>query len=145
MGNEFYRRGELAEAKAHYLRAIELYPGYLDALNNLGIVLKATGELKKAEKIYGWLLEANTEDPVLHYDMGLLMVQQKKYNEALDVFGRAVKLRPDDPAVYNQIGLIFIRLGNRTGACRFFNLALQVQGDFSPAKKNKASFCKEGS
>lgn len=145
MGNEFYRRGELAEAKAHYLRAIELYPGYLDALNNLGIVLKATGELKKAEKIYGWLLEANPEDPVLHYDMGLLMVQQKKYNEALDVFGRAVKLRPDDPAVYNQIGLIFIRLGNRTGACRFFNLALQVQGDFSPAKKNKASFCKEGS
>lgn len=145
MGNAHYRRGEQAEAKTHYLRALELYPGYLDALSNLGLVLATSGQWKEAEKIYGRLLAESPDDPILHYNLALLLVKQGRDKEAIEAFGRAAKLRPDDPAVYNQMGLLFLRRGNRTGACRFFNIALQVRENFSPAKKNKASFCLEDS
>jgi tetratricopeptide (TPR) repeat protein len=143
MGNAHFRKGEWAEAKAHYLRALELNPRYLDALNNLGVVLTATGDWQEAERVYGWLLEEKPDDPTLHYNLGLLLVKQGRDKEAIGALGRAAELRPGNPAVYNEIGLIFIRRGNRVGACRFFNLALQVQRNFSPAVKNKASFCLE--
>ena len=145
MGNELYRRGELVNAKVHYLRALELNPRYFDALNNLGVLLAGKGDWQEAERIYHWLLEERPDSDILHYNLGLLLAKQGRDREAVEAFGRAVELRPDNPVVYNQMGLIFVRRGNRVGACRFFNLALQVQTDFSPAKRNKASFCREDS
>jgi tetratricopeptide (TPR) repeat protein len=143
MGNAYYRKGELAEAKAHYLRALSLYPKYFDAMNNLGVVMMAEKNWREAERIYRWLLEERADSPMLHYNLGLLLVNQGRDKEAIEAFSRLAGLRPDDPAVYNQVGLILMRRGSRTGACRFFDLALQVRKGFSPAKKNKVAFCRE--
>lgn len=143
IGNVHYRKEEWIEAKAHYLRALEIQPDHAGALNNLGLVLIELGNYQEADRIFRWLLKERPDDPNLYYNLGLLQARQGKDTEAIEAFDRAVKLRPDYPAVYNQMGLILMRRGNRTGACHFFDLALQLQKDFSPAGKNKESFCRE--
>jgi tetratricopeptide (TPR) repeat protein len=143
IGNAHFRKGEWAEAKAHYLRALQIRPGDTGARNNLGLALLELGEWQEADRIFRRLIKERPDDPKLYYHLGLLQAGQGKDKEAIEAFDRAVELRPDYPEVYNQMGLILVRRGNRPGACHFFNLALQVQKDFSPAQKNKVSFCRE--
>ena len=45
-------RGELEHAAELYIKSIELYPEYVQAIHNRGVVCEFQGKLKKAREFY---------------------------------------------------------------------------------------------
>jgi tetratricopeptide (TPR) repeat protein len=60
LARALHEKGDCAAAVAHYERAVELVPHYLDARNNLGICLAQTGQLEEARRAF---LETLARDP----------------------------------------------------------------------------------
>ncbi len=75
-------------------KAVEIYPRFGDALNQLGV---AWGKKKNTEKsfyYYQKAVEANPSNPTAHSNLGTVYFTAGKYNEALQEFQRAVQLHP---------------------------------------------------
>src|SRR5471032_756212 len=80
---------QLANAQAYWRRAIEAKPDFVDAYNNLGMLLKGLGSLVEAEVIYRQLLairpdlaEANNNLGAVLYDLGRLHDAEAAYRHA---------------------------------------------------------------
>ena len=52
---------ECLKAKEMYRKAVQLQPGYVEALNNLGVACRELGEWEHAIEAYGMALKANCE------------------------------------------------------------------------------------
>src|SRR5476651_573923 len=60
--NKFVEAGSLPRAKQEYEKAIKIYPKYLDAYYNLGVVCEKLGEKSGAIEQYRHYLEIKKDD-----------------------------------------------------------------------------------
>lgn len=52
LGVELFRLGRIEEARQHFQRATELYPGWPTAWNNLGVIYQRINKLEDAKQLY---------------------------------------------------------------------------------------------
>lgn len=101
------KEGKTEEAVAHLRKAIELYPGYLKAHNDLGTQLLAQGKLDEAvdELLRAIEIDSKAFNPKLN--LGIVLVQQHKFSEAAAVLKEAISLDSASPSarLYNGIAL----------------------------------------
>ncbi len=138
-GMTLYRKNELDAALNHFQRALEIDPKYLDAANNLGVVLLEMGDFKEAERIFRRILKAGPDRKRAYLacsNLGLLYARQGKDREAIDAYTRAIEYRPDSPEAYHRVGLVFIRRRNLAAAREAFQFAIEVDPTFAPAIKS---------
>jgi Flp pilus assembly protein TadD len=74
------------EALAAYQRAVELDPWMADAHVNLGRLYHLTGERGRAEAHYRDAVRLAPEDPVPHFDLGVLLEEQGRREEAVNAY-----------------------------------------------------------
>lgn len=92
-GNVAMARQELTSAQAAYERAIEIYPQFAKALNNLGVVHEALGRHKLAIEAYEKAIEAE-ELPEAIYNLAVLREKRGEIEQALALFRRYVEVDP---------------------------------------------------
>ena len=102
--SELSRQAKIDEAISSLRKAIELYPDYLMAINDLGALLieqekfsEAETELRKAMK-----LDPKAFNPQLN--LGIVLLKQTRFEEARDVLNRALSLEPNSPAARYSLG-----------------------------------------
>ncbi len=71
-----------AKAEYHLTRAIEIWPEYQDAYNNLGITYMNSGAIEKAYETYSTLIKRFPTYNKARYNMGMTCYNLKKYPEA---------------------------------------------------------------
>jgi cytochrome c-type biogenesis protein CcmH/NrfG len=121
--SEFARlRGEDQTAVRHLQGAIKIYPSYADALNNLGIQYRRTGELEKAIGYFRKVTEINPDYYVGWANLSGCLMSQAKPEEALNAIGHAYQLRPDEPLVLSYLAKIYFSLRNYSEAKRYLQL-----------------------
>ncbi len=69
-----------------------------------------SGELNEAENIYRQVLTAQ-EGPVVHNNLGFLLLQKKNYAEAIEEFSKAIDLKADYAAAYKHLGYAYLLSG----------------------------------
>lgn len=109
-------QGRLDEARDSYLRAIDLDPGYCDAMDNLGRLFRSEGNLKKAVYWYGRSLEVFPENPVAHMNLGVAYRLMGKMKEAVEEYQILVRIEPDNPEGYYGLGSVYLDLGHTEDA-----------------------------
>ena len=117
--NEGVNLGELGrvdDAKDYYLRAIDLDPGFCDAMDNLGRLFRTEGNLKKAVYWYDRSLEVFPENPVAHMNLGVAYRMMGKTKEALEEYQTLVRIEPDNPEGYYGLGTVYLDLGQTEDA-----------------------------
>ena len=115
---EFEKASKLAnenkrdEAIAHLRKAIELYPQFLMAYNDLGTHLLALGKLEEAGDVFrkAVTLDAKAFNPALN--LGIVLVHQHKFEEALTILKTATSLEPNAPAARLYLGLAAVGLND---------------------------------
>ena len=131
---EFDKATKLAAAKdiegaiAHLRKAIEIYPQFVKAYNDLGTQLLATGKLDEAANVLSKAvaLDSKAFNPALN--LGIVLVVQHKFAEAASILAAATALDPNSPAVRLYAGL-----------------AASGRGDFETAEKElKAAYALGG-
>lgn len=106
LGNALFREQRYNAAEQSYLRALDLDPEYLFALNNLTIARYMAGETEEA---MGLVLEAQKTFPnvsFLRTTEGFFRYSRGDRKGALTAFREAVRINPDSPAALNNLGVL---------------------------------------
>lgn len=116
------------EAIAHLRKAIEFYPAYLMARNDLGTQLMEQGKLREAEieLRQAIALDAKAFNPYLN--LGIVLVQQQQFSEAADILRKALALEANSPSARLYLGQALAALNDSPGAERELQTAYDLGG-----------------
>ncbi len=109
LGHYLFRCGNIEAAKAHYIEALRLDPGDVDAHNNLGVALAHQGRYPEAAAQYA---EASRLDPIdvaAHYNLGVALFRQGKDAEAATQYAEALRLNPRSVEAHYNLGVALSR------------------------------------
>ncbi|QDT97337.1 tetratricopeptide repeat protein [Gimesia aquarii] len=83
MGNGYYQRGDYANARAAFSRAIADNPGNPDYVHNLAVTMQKEGDLAGAEQTYKNALMIDPSHQPSHHGLAELMISQGRQQEAI--------------------------------------------------------------
>lgn len=96
-GNEALADKKLAEAKIHFEKAIEIYPQFDQAYNNLGVVLVETGDLDAAKKAFEKALELNDKFARAYVNLARLAMRTSDFTTASGLLKNSLSIEPLNP------------------------------------------------
>jgi predicted TPR repeat methyltransferase/cytochrome c-type biogenesis protein CcmH/NrfG len=86
--------GRLGQAEEKYREAIALHPGYVEAHNNLGSLLQATGRVVEATSHFVHAFRINPKDATVVFNLGVALAAQHLFKEAVVLYREALALNP---------------------------------------------------
>jgi tetratricopeptide (TPR) repeat protein len=117
-GMDFVSAGDLQSGIGSLQEAISLYPQYVRALNDLGVIFLKLNRLDEAAVRFRNATEISKRFFHARLNLGLVLTKQEKYREALEVL---------EPLYSENHGMVEVRLAYAT--------ALQGAAEFSEAEK----------
>ena len=97
--------GKTEEAITHLRRAIDLYPNFMMAHNDLGAQLLEQGKLDEATTELERALQIDSKAFNPNLNIGIVLVKQQRYSEAADALRKATALESTSPAAHFYLGL----------------------------------------
>jgi len=128
--------GCMPKARAHFLKAIELDPGYgkayakiafshtIDAL--LGWSEDATQSLAEADKYATLAITRDDDEAWGHWAIGYYRLFVGQHDRAIAGYRRALLLNPNDPDIMNDFGLCLSLCGRSDDAVAAVHKAMQL-------------------
>ena len=98
-----------------YSEAIWLCSKLLESVDSIqlhylrGILSQKTGDLKKAEEDYAFLVKNKVADAAILNNLGTIYANDKKYQEAVDLFLKAVSENPDMVEVHDNLAAVSLQ------------------------------------
>jgi len=120
--------GKTEEAVAHLRNAIEIYPRFLMAHNDLGAQLIESGRLDEAEKELRLALGMDSEafNPTLN--LGIVLVKKHEIQPAIDILQKAVSMQSQSPAARLYFGIALMSNSENERAERELTAAHDLGG-----------------
>jgi tetratricopeptide (TPR) repeat protein len=109
-GVGLYRGQDVAGAIRRYEAALELVPDHFDALNNLGVALRASGRLDEAIDCLSRAAVAHPTRPEGHFNLGNALTQAGRIEAAAETYLKALALNPEMTAARAALAGIYRRL-----------------------------------
>jgi tetratricopeptide (TPR) repeat protein len=113
---EWFDRGNSLESKdpeaarQAYERALATDPAHLNARVNLGRLLHETGHLAEAEAVYRKAPEESGNDPLLLFNLGVLLEDMQRKDEATQAYERAIEGDPLLADCHYNLALLCVEL-----------------------------------
>jgi Flp pilus assembly protein TadD len=126
LGGILMERGQLDEAEAYFLRAIEIEPSYPEAYDNLGILLDRRGRIDEAIERYRQALRLDPRYSYSHNNLGIGLAEQGRLDDAMASFREAIRLKPDFARAHFNLGVALARKGDRDGALEALREASRI-------------------
>ena len=118
--------GNSAQAIEHYKRAIDIYPDYLMALNDLGVQYLKLKQLGEAAAQFEAALDINAKVFNPRLNLGIVLVEQKKYLDAISHLTLALSIDSARPATHLYIGIASLEIDELDTAQRELSKALTL-------------------
>jgi len=125
----------IADAVKAYYTSIQIKNDFIDAYNNLGVLLTTVGRSGEALKVLKSAIRIKPGDTELIYNIGKIHFEAGRYEEALSEFLTFLKLRPDDGDVLYLISVIYMNTEEPQESLAFLEKAVQR----SPGIKARAA------
>jgi Flp pilus assembly protein TadD len=101
------KKGNLAEATAHFEAALLSAPGDPAALSNLGKALAMQGRLPDAQECFRSALKSKPNNPEAHENLAQVLSQLGRHREAILNLNAALRLQPKIETRLNLAGLLY--------------------------------------
>jgi Tfp pilus assembly protein PilF len=135
--------GRIAEAIADYRRLLEIDSDVVEAQNNLGNALAATGKWAEAIACYRRALQiapafSQAQMNLAHalHNLALNYYGQGKLDEAIAHFTQAIDAKPNFPEAHNNLGNALLEKRDTEIALSHFRQALELRPDLAQAHVN---------
>jgi tetratricopeptide (TPR) repeat protein len=136
--------GRPAEARAHFLRALELNPDYAEAHFNLGLLLRREpGGAAAAAAQFGRATELTPRYPEAHYYLANSLGDLGRTAEAIGQYEQALRWRPNYPEAELNLGTTLAGAGRVAEALPHFAEAVRLDPRSAPAQLNLAYALRE--
>ncbi len=113
-------RGDAKESMKQLDRALEIDPGYPDALNNMGALYRRNGDISASMGYFRRSAESDPDYYPAWFNLGGCLLVIGKFDEALAANQRAQRLRPDDPVPNSQLALNYYYMRRYDEASEYF-------------------------
>jgi tetratricopeptide (TPR) repeat protein len=123
---EALNKHDVAEAIKHLQHAVEEYPKFSAAWNNLGTIAYHAANYEEAEQYFRKALDSDASQYPPLVNLGGVLLNLKKPKEALEFNRRAIHERPDDALANSQLGMSYYWLGDYTAALKYLKLAREL-------------------
>jgi predicted CXXCH cytochrome family protein len=124
LGTLHAQRGAYEQAKAEYLKALELDPAFLPAAVNLADLYRFHGHEQDAEAVLRDALRRNP-DAAAYYALGLSLVRQRRRDEAVVELREAARLAPNSAQYAYVYGMALHSTGKPQDALHVLEAAHQ--------------------
>jgi len=125
LGTIYGNQGNYDKAVGAFLKARELRPRNVEALNNLGVMYRFAGKLREAEEALKAASKSAKRRPDIYYNLGNVYKQEDRFPEALEAYEQAVDLEPDFILAYNNMGTMYEQRGDLESALEAYNKGLE--------------------
>jgi type IV pilus biogenesis/stability protein PilW len=139
LGTVYLYLSDYPNAEKSLKEAVKLNPYLTDARNTLGAVYVKTGRPSEAQKVFEECLKDTTyphPEKVL-YNLGNLMLEEKRASEAEQSFRRAVEANPKYARGYYGLGQALLLSGRRDEARKSFEKVIALDPASPEAAKAK--------
>ena len=144
-GVNFNQQGNLSKAETAFRKALSLDPGFVEAHNNLGNVLKEQGKWKVAEKSYRQALSLLPDNALILSNLGNALYNQNKPSEALPFLERAISIDPGYALAQHNLGSVLMKMRRRDEAIKCFKKAYQLMPEMEEIGSALSSaMCEQG-
>ena len=134
--------GQSADAQAYWRQAIEAKPDFVDAYNNLGMLLKGLGSLVEAEFTYRQLLSIRPDLAEASNNLGAVLYDLGRLHDAETAYRHALAIRADYAQAHYNLGIVLYDLRRWHEAERAYRDALVLSPD-AGAYNNLGNVLKE--
>jgi tetratricopeptide (TPR) repeat protein len=126
------RNGEALQLFERYQRMV---PGDYQALAHIGSCLSAMGRFGEAESYFRRALQG-LDDPVTHYNMGLLLALTGRLDEAVTEYEKALERDPMHSDARTNLATVFARQGRLDRASSELSRLLEHDPENAAARTN---------
>jgi tetratricopeptide (TPR) repeat protein len=146
----YYKLGQVLErlddqqgALQRYTESVQKGPRFLEGYSALGRLYADLGYLDHATQVLQEALKVSLkgteEEALVHYLLGTVYQQQKKYDEAIKEFRTALDVVPGMRDALFSLGWAYLIKGEDDEAKRFLSKFIEVAGNDAPAHYVKAA------
>ncbi|QQO09163.1 tetratricopeptide repeat protein [Breznakiella homolactica] len=125
IGTTYLHENKLEEAEEYLLNAISLDPGYVDAMDHLGLVYRRMKRYDDAENIYKQSIEINQNNSVPYINLALVYRMEGKLEDSRQMYLKAAEIDKDNPEPYYGIGYLYQMVKEYKTSIQFLNIAIQ--------------------
>jgi tetratricopeptide (TPR) repeat protein len=86
--------------------------------------------------LFDHTLAATSNNFIIHYNLGLVLVGQGKTQEAVAHYAEALRIKPDFIRAHNNLGLVLAGQGKTQEAVAHYTEALRIKPDYAEAHNN---------
>jgi Tfp pilus assembly protein PilF len=118
-GNEAFVANDFKKAQSHYQKAVEIYPRYATAYNNLGAVYMHLQDPAHAREAFEKAVEISPLSASSNANLARLNIQDKKFADAVPLLERALTSAPKDPEFMMLMAHVQLETGHVDQALSF--------------------------
>ena len=133
------KEGNFEKSISQYLKAIEINPTFLEAINNLGLIYLNLKEYGLAKKYFSKSIEVNEEFFHGYYNLGVLNYELMQFNDAELNFKQSIKINKKFDKAYNGLGNLYLKINKHDLAIKAFELSLKLNPSSEEILCNLAS------
>jgi len=140
LGIAYSRLQNPKQAIIYYQAAIKLpiYPLLkLGAYNNLGNLLKDSGDLKGAKTCYETALKIDPNFATGHYNLGMTLKAMGLLTEAIASYQKAIALNPNNAEAYQNLGVVLLKVGRQQDSLLAFRQAIALHEKHNPEEARR--------
>ena len=115
------------QALKHLEKAIEIYPKFSPAHNNMGLLYMEAGKTGEAEKAFLNAVKTGATNACAHQNLGYLYLMLDRPKDAIDPLSKAAHLGDPDPDVLSFLGEALYLEGRYQEAAGTFREALILE------------------
>ena len=111
-GIKFVNKGNFVEAAKYFEQAIEIYPEFLAARNDLGAQYLKLKRIDEAEKHFQMVLAKDPKNFNAKFNMGLVSIERQDYPGALILLNQALSIDSTRAVAHLWIGIAKLEMGS---------------------------------
>ena len=143
LGSGYEELGADELAEQFYRRAMIDDPTFSWPHNNLGLVLKAQGDVDDAIEEFRTAIRLDPDDAPPHHNLGIILRDQGDVDGAVEEFRTAIRLDPDNVPAHVGLGVVLGEQGDADGEMEEYRVAIRLDPDFAVAHRNMGRALRE--
>lgn len=122
------KEGKIERAITHYQKAIEIYPNFLMARNDLGVQLMTLGKLDEATEELRMAVAIDPKAFNPRLNLGIVLVKQHLFAESATELRKALSLDPTSASAHFYLGLALVGMDDLKNAERELKASYSIGG-----------------
>jgi len=128
-GETLFSEGKVEEAEKCFLDLLKKEPTNAEAINDLGVIQHAKGNLQEAEDLFLKALAFKKDFLDALLNLADLYQNTKRWGDAAIQLKKCIAVKTQEPNFYNQLGIVYFEMGNIEKARDSLEKSLKINPD----------------